>query len=154
MKYARRPDGDITVMTDDMRQIGAIHRSCYNRLANEQRAENMAKATVFVVQENNRIDYSDAERFGDIRFITAEEFKPVKGSLRNLSILDSIRVHMESFNPEHDCLVMTGNPITMGYVFHLALQKSPIVKCLQWDRFNGEYREVVFDSRAAQPQIA
>lgn len=99
---------------------------------------------VFVVQENNRVDYCDAERFGEVRFMTAEEFKPMSSSLRNANILEDVRLHMGQFNPETDYLVLTGNPIVIGYAFHLALLKSPAVKCLQWDRFNGSYREVTF----------
>lgn len=101
---------------------------------------------VYVVQENNRIDYSDAERFGEVIFLTAEEIKPVAGSLRNIQILSSIQKQMEAFNPSIDRMVMTGNPLVMGYAFHLAMMKSPRIVCLQWDRFEGRYREFLFQA--------
>jgi hypothetical protein len=100
---------------------------------------------VYVVQENNRIDYSDAERFGEILFLTADEIKPISGSLRNQTILASIRRQMEDFDPTKDRLILTGNPMVIGYAFHLALSKSQSIVVLQWDRFSGQYREFLFN---------
>jgi len=104
------------------------------------------KGKVFVVQENNRINYSDAERFGEILFMSVEEIKPITGSLRNANILESIRKQMEAFNPAQDRLILTGNPMTIGYAFHLALEKSQSIVCLQWDRFEGCYKEFLFQA--------
>lgn len=100
---------------------------------------------VFVVQENNRIDYSDAERYGDVVFLTAEEFKSTRGSLRNEAMLTQVRVKMSGYNPSEDYLLLTGNPIMIGYVFHVALTKGKSITCLQWDRFTNNYKPVVFD---------
>lgn len=99
---------------------------------------------VLVVQENPRMDYAPAESYGEITFMTADEFRPVKGSIRNKDVITDIAHHMEHFNPVEDWLIMTGNPITMGLAFHLAIQKEGFVKCLQWDRIHSVYREVRF----------
>jgi hypothetical protein len=109
---------------------------------------NSPKPVIFVVQENNRIDYSDAERHGDILFMTVEEYKPVSNSLRNQAILEVLKAKMGLYDPEKDYLVLTGNPVVIGYCFHLAMIKAIAamkpVKCLQWDRFTGYYREISF----------
>lgn len=102
--------------------------------------------TVFVVQENNRLDYSPAEEFGDVVFMTAEEYKPVKSSLRNVEILQRIRAMMRTFDPERDYLVLTGNPVAIGFAFHLAASRYNSFRCLQWDRFSGQYKQLMFEN--------
>lgn len=100
---------------------------------------------VYVVQENPRMDYSPAEAYGDVVFMTADEYRPVAGSIRNQDIISDVQRHMATFDPAEDWLIMTGNPIMMGYAFHLAIARGSGVKCLQWDRISHGYREVKFD---------
>lgn len=98
---------------------------------------------VFVVQENGRADYSDAERFGELVFMTVDEFKPVAGSLRNENIKDEIRSHLSSFD-DSDYLVLTGNPIMIGYAFHYAVRSlggaGTTVNILKWDKMDNRYK--------------
>lgn len=101
-------------------------------------------AKVFVVQENNKIDYSDAERFGDLVFLTVDEWKGVKNSLRDKNILEQVRTKISAFDPATDYLLLTGNPIIIGYAFHEVMARSDTASCLQWDRFTNSYRAVVF----------
>lgn len=101
-------------------------------------------STIFVVQENNRFDYADAERFGDVKFLTNREYSPLKNSLMNNDILDEIKTGMNDFNPDVDYLLLSGNPVMIGFVFHLALSLKGYIKLLQWDGIRGEYREVHF----------
>ena len=107
---------------------------------------------VFVVQENNRLDYGPAEEFGQVLFITAEEYHPLKNSLRNAAILDRVDLAMESFDPDKDFLILTGNPVLIGYVFHKALQRARTIRFLQWDRMLSGYRVVIFDD--SEPRTA
>jgi len=112
----------------------------------------MQASKVFVVQENPGLDYTDAERFGDIRFITNQEFSSVSGSLNNKDILADIVYALASFNPKVDYLLMTGNPITIGYAFHRAMLRaisvagdaSPALYLLRWDGFSRTYKAVQF----------
>lgn len=113
----------------------------------------MMDSRVFVVQENNRLDYGPAEDFGQVMFITAEEYHPFKNSLRNAAILDRVDLAMNSFNPDTDYLILTGNPILIGYVFHKALERTQTVRCLQWDRMTGGYRAVVFDDSEPRAEL-
>ena len=100
---------------------------------------------VYVVQENNRMSYEDAERFGEVVFMTAQEYKPMKNSLQNDIILQDIADAMEDFDVSEDYLILTGNPMVIGFVMHLALMNTNKVNCLQWDRIYNRYREVEFD---------
>lgn len=100
---------------------------------------------VFVVQENSKLNYAPAERFGEVHFMTATEFSPVKNSQRNRNILEMVELAMKAFDPATDYLLLSGNPIVMGYVFHLAMTKASSVRVLWWSRIDNEYTEVVFD---------
>ncbi|MBV1952732.1 MAG: hypothetical protein KUG64_11130 [Cycloclasticus sp.] len=102
-------------------------------------------SSIYVVQENNRISYRPAEAFGDIKFLTAREYSPTKGSLINEKILEDIRKGLEDFDPKYDFLLLTGNPVMIGYVMHLCLKLEGYVKVLQWDRIASEYLEVHFN---------
>lgn len=112
----------------------------------------MSESKVYVVQENPGLDYSDAERFGDIEFITNREFSSVTGSLNNRDILVDIERSMGRFDPKRDYLLMTGNPITIGYAFHRAMlradhaysgDRQPI-NLLRWDGFTRTYKAILF----------
>ena len=100
---------------------------------------------VFVAQENNRLNYTDAEQFGTVRFLTSREYSPMANSLINNDILDEIRAKMASFQPDTDFLLLSGNPVMIGYVFHLAMKIKGYVKLLQWDGMSTSYREVHFN---------
>lgn len=105
-------------------------------------------STVFVVRENGRMDYTDAERFGQVEFMTADEFSPIRTSIRNRRTLEDIDRCLERFDPERDWLVLTGSPVLIGHVFHQAMQRSATgqLQLLQWDRANNRYRELYFPS--------
>lgn len=99
------------------------------------------KSRVYVVQENNYVDYSDAERFGEVIFMTHSELRPMAGSLGNEQIVERIDFHLKDFCAE-DYLVLTGNPATIGYAFHRAAQRSDIVNVLLWDKMQGRYKSL------------
>lgn len=99
---------------------------------------------VYVVQENNYVDYSDAERFGELVFLTNSELKPVSGSLINEQITDLIDKKLERFT-ESDYLVLTGNPAAIGYAFHRAALAAPTVNVLLWDKMYGRYKSLAME---------
>lgn len=111
----------------------------------------MQRPNVFIAQAQDRIDYSDAERFGALTFLTGFEWSPHVSNPRNATVLKDIRDGIRGkFDPNFDYLVLTGNPITMGAVFHYALLKAKLsnihkLRILQWDRLKSAYREVIFD---------
>ena len=100
---------------------------------------------VFVVQENPNLNYTPAERYGEVVFLTAIEFSPMKNSPRNAAVLETVEVAMKRFDPSKDYLLLSGNPIIMGYVFHLAMTKSVEVRVLWWSRDDRRYNEVLFN---------
>jgi len=101
----------------------------------------------YVVQENNSVDYGDAERYGEVIFATVDEFRPIKGSLVNDTIIDQLRRKLADFQP-NDFLILTGNPTMIGFAFTVAMSRlSPTegLNVLQWDRMRQEYRPFTFN---------
>lgn len=108
-------------------------------------------AKVFVVQEQQHLDYSDAERFGEVKFMTRLEYNGLRNSLRNEQALADIRNGLIGFDSERDFLLLTGNPVTMGYAFWTAMLKamgrgSEKLNILQWDRESGRYKAILFQA--------
>lgn len=102
---------------------------------------------VLVVQEQPHLDFGDAERWGEVRFLTASEFRPQRNSLINDQILANVRMGIaRSFNAFEDWLVLAGNPIVIGYAMHAAMetarsQEASNVGILHYDRKFEGYRE-------------
>lgn len=101
---------------------------------------------VYVVQENNHVDYSDAERFGELVFITNSELKPISGSIINERIVSDLGFHLKNYSA-NDFLVLTGNPATIGLAFHYAARASESVNVLMWDKIHGRYKHLKIEVR-------
>jgi len=106
---------------------------------------------VFVVHENMDMNFTDAERFGEIVFVNNREWNPRRGSLSNQDTLERIRVVLRtSFNPERDYLILNGPPVLLGYAFHWAARVAedngvPGLRMLTWDKFARKYIEGVVE---------
>jgi len=104
------------------------------------------KPKVYVIKENPRLNYLDAERFGDVVFITDKDYTPMKNSLCNREIIRAIDDYMGKFDPDYDFLLLTGGPVLIGYAFHLGLSKKGYMSLLQWDNIRREYIPVQFNA--------
>lgn len=102
-------------------------------------------STVYVVQENPRINYMPAEEFGEVRFLTADEYSPSQHSIRNKHILEQVMGGLSKFNPQTDYLVLSGNPIMMGFAFSLIMQKHGFLRVLHYHSADRKYVEVPFN---------
>ena len=100
---------------------------------------------VYIVQENPRLNYVDAERFGEVVFMTSREFSPLKNSLVNAEIISDIQIFMNEFDPDNDYLLLTGGPVLLGYAFHLAILKKGYITVLQWDGMKQAYLPIQFN---------
>lgn len=105
---------------------------------------------VYVSQSQDRIDYSDAERFGALVFCTGYEYPKHSANPRCRMVVQDVANSMKDFDPAKDYLILTGNPITMGYTFYWAMLRAAAlgfakIRVLQWDRNDQAYREVIFD---------
>lgn len=97
---------------------------------------------VFVTQENPSIDYSDAERFGDVVFLSFREYSGLKNSISDKEIRAEIKSKLSNYNPLTDYLLFTGSPVLIGYAFHVAMNNAGSVNVLRW-RSRSERYEVI-----------
>ena len=102
------------------------------------------RGKVYVVQENPKLDYMDADSYGDVTFITGQEYSPMSGAPVNDRIVLAVRLAMQEFNPDRDYLLLTGGLTVVGYAFHLAIQKKGYINLLQWDKRRNSYVVIRF----------
>lgn len=107
---------------------------------------------VFVVHENLDMNFTDAERFGEVVFVTNREWNPRRGSLTNADTLSQIRSKiMGEFDPLKDYVILNGPPALLGYAFHVAFAKvisvnAPGLRLLTWDKFARRYIEGIVEN--------
>jgi hypothetical protein len=98
-------------------------------------------SNVYVVQEQP-FNYTDAERFGELVFVTNREISGYGNFDKNVRTISEIKAVMTNYIPTTDFLVLTGNPITIGVVFHEAAIRGSRHKILHWDNQARKYRVV------------
>ena len=76
-----------------------------------------AKPRVFVTQESSQLNYSHAEEFGEVVFLTRDEVSPVPGSLVNTAICEELGRKLADFDFDNDFLAPSGSPVVSGLAF-------------------------------------
>lgn len=90
-------------------------------------------ANVWVVQENNH-DYSMAEKFGTVNFITTLNYTAIPNSEQNKNVIHDIKNFSSQYIPGVDFIVPAGNPITVALVVMSLQQYSNLShNFLKWD---------------------
>ncbi len=85
---------------------------------------------VWVVQEG-RNDYSSAEEYGDVQFITRSDLSKVEDSQQNIDLFFDIRRFLRDYVPGTDYVLPAGNPMVVALVT-LSLEKGKH-NLLKWD---------------------
>lgn len=103
--------------------------------------------TVYVTQENQGLDYTPAEEYGEVKFITRKEWSPIRGSLLNDELLREIKHTLTEFRPDEDYFVVSGSPTVAAAVF-TALGRMRLdggVRLLRWSNRDRVYQPVHLD---------
>ena len=95
--------------------------------------------TVYVVQEMRHLNYTPAEKFGEVVFMTNTEFRLQPGSQQNELTLSKIQSDLAKFQPERDFIVLTGGPVLCGIVLHMILRDYGVANVLHWDGMARSY---------------
>jgi hypothetical protein len=96
--------------------------------------------TVYVIQENSDHNYSAAEEYGEVVFLTADSYSNNNNSLHNRKVEVAIVKGLERFNPESDYLLCAGHPILIGIAFHVVATKvKGEFRCLRWNKLHMRY---------------
>lgn len=100
---------------------------------------------VYVTQEG-KFDYSPAEAYGDVVFLTGDELVPIKGSLRNESLIDSLRFQLQKYDPEEDFILPSGSPYVSALVFYILGSKNVgKLRMLRWSNRDKQYTPIFID---------
>lgn len=101
---------------------------------------------VFITQEQSKLNYLPAEKFGTVRFITRDEFSPVASSLGNKHLMAQIRDCLQEFDPEEDFLVFSGSPTVAAVVFsYIGKFGFSVYRVLRWSNRDNAYTPITID---------
>ena len=100
---------------------------------------------VFVTQEQSKLNYLPAEKYGEIEFITRDEFSPVAKSIGNVDLVESIWSKLEEFNPEEDYVVFSGSPVVAAAVFAAIGRDNDRFTVLRWSNRDNMYTPITID---------
>lgn len=111
------------------------------------------KPRVFVTQESTQLNYTHAEGYGDIVFLTRDEVSPVPGSLTNAAIMEELERRLETFDFDHDFIAPSGSPVVCGLAFlvlgKLAEQQGWLscrqLRVLRWSNRDRVYQPITIN---------
>jgi len=92
---------------------------------------------IFIAQDDGSKDFSKLLSITqDIVICTTRQYPLLSQKSEHVTL---IRDRMRDFDPECDVIVLVGDPINIGIVLHLALEKGGDIKLLKWSRFDYSY---------------
>lgn len=100
---------------------------------------------VYVTQEAN-VDYSKAEKFGEVVFLTSQDLVNIKGSLHNENMLRMLRRKLGKFEPSMDWIAISGSPYVSAAVFTILGQMGHTkLRLLRWGNREFDYSPMYLD---------
>lgn len=100
---------------------------------------------VLVVQEQPQYDYSPAEQYGDVAFMSSHDVSPMSASLRNADIIRGMKKVMSDYVPMVDFILPSGSPINIAAVMMMAGKMGGKHKILKWDNRSNNYTPVTIN---------
>lgn len=96
---------------------------------------------VFVTHESPKLDYSPAESWGELKFVTHKDYTPM-GALSpfNADLTREIKAVAKNFDSETDFVVISGSPLVTA-VWFMALAERGVkrIKVLRWSNRDNQY---------------
>jgi hypothetical protein len=101
----------------------------------------MSQSKVYVAQHVQKINYSPAQEYGELVFITHQDLVPSLDMQydptreTNSRVMSEIMLSLSEYIPGHDYLMMTGNPVVVLAIGkHLAQWGGNVKhKILKWN---------------------
>lgn len=101
---------------------------------------------VFVTQEAPQLNFTPAEEFGDVVFLTRDDFSPISASLNNHALQQEIEAKLAHFDPERDFLCFAGSPTVAAYAFMtIGRLDRRDVRVLRWSNRDRRYYPIHLD---------
>lgn len=103
--------------------------------------------TVFVLQKDDKKDFSAAEKFGDLQFLwgVRRGIYPDNADTRVDTMVSTARKALEKFDVEKDYLLLVGDPIGISIVSALLGEMSDTIPVLKWDGQAQQYYPVTIN---------
>lgn len=96
--------------------------------------------TVFVTQETHAL-FRDAERFGPLVFLTADDLTDNGDSPNNMAIACKAARLLDDFDPRRDWILPVGSPYVIALVYAtLGRENYERIPTLRWDNRDMKYR--------------
>lgn len=103
------------------------------------------KVKVHVTQETS-FDFTPAEAYGEVEFLTHRDLNSIKSSPGNVHTLREINHKLKAVDFDIDYFVLTGSPYIMASVFLLIGNRGiKKVKILRWDNRDHKYTPMEID---------
>lgn len=92
-------------------------------------------AKVFVPKWSWKRDFTDALRFGELVKVTETEIYSDLVDTRMAGVIAQVNAAMDSFDPDNDYLLLTGDPIAIAACFLRLGRRRDVhrVRMLKWD---------------------
>lgn len=97
---------------------------------------------VFVTHESPNFNYTPAEKFGEIEFLTATDLSTQLKSKYNRIVVDEIRNKLDEFTQD-DYLLPSGSPIVTGVAMAILHETFEEINVLKWSNHTKEYTPMV-----------
>ncbi len=102
-------------------------------------------AKAFVTQETDH-SFLEAERFGEVVFVTRDDLNNTKNSLHNEAVFRTLKQVLQDFRPDTDFIVPAGSPyITAAVFLILGNMGFKHIKVLRWNNREFTYLPMYFD---------
>jgi hypothetical protein len=98
--------------------------------------EKIKEGVVFIVQDTGTYNFSPAYRWG-VPHVLTEDVYPSFSEQGQRQWGLKVMAELQSFDPETDFLLLTGDPIAIGRVFHMVATRFEKFRCLKWDKKAG-----------------
>lgn len=92
------------------------------------------RATVYVVQNDSRKNFSDAERYGQLKDV----FGNVGSRYNTARMVEHARRVLREWQPG-DHLLIVGDPTLCGVAMTVIAEQQDVVDVLRWDRIEYKY---------------
>lgn len=91
---------------------------------------------VWVIQEG-RNDYSSAEEYGTVHFVTTSDMNKLENSAQNAAVIHDLRKFLSQYIAGTDYIIPSGNPMVVA----LAMMGLPTTQhnLLKWDGRRAVY---------------
>lgn len=99
--------------------------------------------TVYVLQRDPRKDFSDAKRFGPLKFLWGTNYHVhIDDAERRIpEIVEKAIEKLATYDPKKDFILFNGDPIGISAVSAILAQRWNSISALKWDNeHRGYYR--------------